>query len=277
MENINPETKLDAVTFSDEEDNNFQLDEQTYQKEMKKIESLYSNNVNNANNEDDDGTMNTYTCTKHEKTEKELKELPVPYALTPSDTFTSCGAITSTVEDRILVAPTPHSKIIDLDNIIYNKNKICIGYLDDVIGNIDKPVYVVRKYPTMEPENIKIEVGEEVFYADNYVKFVDMLNINMKGCDASNAFDEEVSEGEMDYSDDEEEIRAKAERKKNKKRKLVETNKIINPEYTKEASQQSSGNQIVEEFNAIMTNAMNVNPFANPMQVEGTNNDTIKN
>ena len=40
-----------------------------------------------------------------------------------------------------------------------------------------------------------------------------------KGCDASNLFDEEVSEGEKDYSDDEEEVNAKINRKNKKKNK----------------------------------------------------------
>jgi H/ACA ribonucleoprotein complex non-core subunit NAF1 len=41
--------------------------------------------------------------------------------------------------------------------------------------------------------------------------------LNAKGCDASNAFDEEVPEGDQDFSDDERE-REQKQKKKNKKK-----------------------------------------------------------
>ena len=47
-----------------------------------------------------------------------------------------------------------------------------------------------------------------------------------KGCDASNIFDEEIPEKDLDYSDDEAEREAKKARKNKKKNKNLEEGEI---------------------------------------------------
>ena len=217
---INKDFLLDAVTFSDDEDTNqpINLDANTYNKEMQKIETLY-NPI--PIDEDDGGTMNTYTGTKNEILEKDIKEFPKPFELSPNDKMTLCGHVNDIVEGKILIDNCiPINHVLNLDNIIFNSNNIAVGFIDDVIGNIESPIYVARIYPDLLEKGLSINKGEALFYCDSKVSFVapkELVNKH-KGCDASNAFDEEVSEDSMEFSDDEEESKARA--MKRNKRKL---------------------------------------------------------
>ena len=208
------EQMLDDVNFSDEENNKMNLDEKTYLEEFKKIKKLYENPLE----EDDTGTMNTYTGTKNEIIDSERKELPIPYEINENDLFTLCGIILNIVEGKILMKPqnnNSENKIINLDNIIFNKNKKPIGFIDDVMGQIDNPIYIIRIYPNLIDEKFKFNINEELYFCINRAQIInyDEIKNKHKGCDASNAFDEEVSSDDMDYSDDNEEIEAKKIRK----------------------------------------------------------------
>ena len=111
-----------------------------------------------------------------------------------------------------------------------------------------------------------------LFRSVSFVAPKELVNKH-KGCDASNAFDEEVSEDSMEFSDDEEESKARAmkrnKRKQNKKPKIEETNKnlIINPEYKINNEPNKEMQNQIEMFGNMINNAMsmNMNPFAQPI------------
>ncbi len=272
---------LDEVNFSDDEENNkMKLDQKTYEEEMKKIKKLYENPIE----EDDNGTMNTYTGTKNEIIDSERKELPIPFEINDNDIFNLCGIVLNIVEGKILMKGqnnNSENKIIKLDNIIFNKTKKPIGFIDDVMGQIDNPIYIIRIYPNLIDEKFQININEELYFCINRAQIVncDDIKNKHKGCDASNAFDEEVSSDDMDYSDDDEEIKAKKIRKaKNleiKKLKSEQKNtltqnisNIINPNISTSNPllfKQNMDNQM-EIYNEIMDNVTNknINPFTKP-------------
>ena len=97
--------------------------------------------------------------------------------------------------------------------------KRAFGFIDDVIGQIDSPVYVIKIYPNLY-DNFSMKKDDKLFYCVNKVNLINgkQLKNKNKGCDASNAFDEEISDGEKDYSDDKEEINAKILRKQKRKK-----------------------------------------------------------
>ena len=271
---------LDDVNFSDEENNKMNLDEKTYLEEFKKIKKLYENPLE----EDDTGTMNTYTGTKNEIIDSERKELPIPYEINENDLFTLCGIILNIVEGKILMKPqnnNSENKIINLDNIIFNKNKKPIGFIDDVMGQIDNPIYIIRIYPNLIDEKFKFNINEELYFCINRAQIInyDEIKNKHKGCDASNAFDEEVSSDDMDYSDDNEEIEAKKIRKAKqlqiKKQKIEQKNNlsqnisnIINPNINTNNPVLFMQNMSIqmEKYNEIMDNVTNknINPFTKP-------------
>ena len=145
---------MDEITFSDSDDDSkkekkdFILDEKTYTSEMSKINKLYEQNQEEGVDED---TMNKYTGTRHEIiNEKERKDYPPPFEVTIEDKFEECGSIKNIIENEILMTCINNNalKVLNLDNIIFLSDKTCIGFIDDVIGQIDNPVYAIKLYHT---------------------------------------------------------------------------------------------------------------------------------
>jgi rRNA processing protein Gar1 len=193
---------LDEVTFSDEEmEIQPNITNEVYNTEMKKITELY---------EETDATLNKYTGTKHEA--DEVREIPEAFEVQSGQTMNECGCVDDIVEsDKVIVKVNLYNGILDLDNIMFTANKIPFGYIDDVIGKVEEPYYVVRFFPTFMDKSI-ICKGHMIYYVNQKAKTIQTRQLLKKGCDASNAFDEEISEDEMEFSDDDEEV----ERKKQK-------------------------------------------------------------
>ena len=297
---------MDEIDFSDSDDDekkekkDFILDEKTYTSEMSKINKLYEQNQEEGV---DDGTMNKYTGTRHEIiNEKERKDYPSPFEVTIEDKFEECGSVKNIIENEILMTCNNNNvlKVLNLDNIIFLSDKTCIGFIDDVIGQIDNPVYAIKLYPNLIEEKIieKINIGDKLFFCSNRANVINAIELKnkSKGCDASNAFDEEVSEDEQDYSDDEEEVQAKIRRKKNKKRKIEENINTINNNTNNQINmgnninqgniinaQNSSSNSNIpkkdlnEKMDIFINNAMNmnINPFSSPFDLNGMNQVSI--
>lgn len=303
---------MDEITFSDdEEDQNnkqpFTLDQNTYNNEMSKIKKLYEQNQEDGV---DEGTMNTYTGTRHEITnEMERKDLPIPYEINNDNKFEECGYIKDIVENKILMIASNNniSQILNLDNIIFLSDRQYIGFIDDVIGQIDNPTYVIKIYPKLLEQNIfeKIHINDKLYYCSDKVNVVNAIELRNKnkGCDASNAFDEEVSEGEKDYSDDEEEVNAKIIKKNKRKNKKLKTEEIITNDkdnaITQNNTTNNNGNNSLNIINApysvnninkskeelnkqmdmFVNNAMNlnINPFNNPFSLNNDDNNQNNN
>jgi H/ACA ribonucleoprotein complex non-core subunit NAF1 len=107
---------------------------------------------------------------------------------------------------------------LDLDNILFTKDKILLGNIDDVFGRVDEPKYSVYKdkYLMGRIGDGVIKVGDLVFYEKNLSRILPQYEINqlkkLRGTDASNKFDEEILHGdEMEFSDDEREEAFKAD------------------------------------------------------------------
>ena len=306
---------MDEITFSDSEDDDkkdkqpFVLDEKNYTEEMTKINKLYEQNIEEGV---DEGTMNKYTGTRHEIiNEKERKDYPIPFDVTLEDKFEECGIVKNIIENEILMIAINNNvlKVLNLDNIIFLSDKKSIGFIDDVIGQIDNPVYAIKLYPSIIDEKIveKINPGDKLFFCSNRANVINAIELKnkSKGCDASNAFDEEVGEDEIDYSDDEEEVQAKIRRKNNKKnkKKKIEENTIninnndnnmqidsninqginmINAPYSSENLNKSK-EELNKKMDIFINNAMNmnINPFASPFGLTDinpeNNNGTLNN
>jgi len=297
---------MDEIDFSDSDDDekkekkDFILDEKTYTSEMSKINKLYEQNQEEGV---DDGTMNKYTGTRHEIiNEKERKDYPPPFEVAIEDKFEECGTVKNIIENEILMTCINNNvlKVLNLDNIIFLSDKTCIGFIDDVIGQINNPVYAIKLYPNLIEQKIieKINIGDKLFFCSNRANVINAIELKnkSKGCDASNAFDEEVSEDEQDYSDDEEEVQAKIRRKKNKKRKIEENINTINNNTNNQINmgnninqgniinaQNSSSNSNIpkkdlnEKMDIFINNAMNmnINPFSSPFDLNGMNQVSI--
>lgn len=129
---------------------------------------------------------------------------------------------------KMEIIQTQNSKQIESEE----QEQALIGFIEDVFGQVNKPLYSVYFYPEFTNkillENPGVELAEsikavlkdqEVFVLVKTKKVIKRTEINhSSGCDASNFYDEEVDDEEQEYSDDEKE-RERKKKKKNSKRK----------------------------------------------------------
>lgn len=265
----NPEDMIDQITFSeDEPEANIPIAKGIKEKnmtgdfrhsELKNICDLY----------EEDASMTKYTGTKNEMDDR--KEIPVPFEITPSDILLEVGIIDDIIDDKIMIKANTMIGTLDLDNIIFTINKIPFGYIDDVIGKIDEAVYVVKYFPNINILSLNLKQGQSTFNVKDKSKYVEQRQLLKKGCDASNAFDEEVSENEMEFSDDEEEMARRAEIRKRKKSTNSNKGDVYKKRKTEEdnsadnCSLNYSMNKLKEKyaFNERGGNNYNVNPMQN--------------
>lgn len=213
--------EIDQISLSSEEEdmkdsNEHKLNQETYNKESIKINELY-------NNEENDESMNKYFGTKNELSE--VKIIPTPFPIEDNYNFVCAGNVPNkSFERKFIIIADSSVGTLDLDNIVFNENKIPIGYIDDVLGKIDAPLYIIKFFPDYYG-NFDL-VGQKLFFVKEKAKFVNKIElIKLKGSDASNAFDEEVDDNELDFSDDDEE---RSKREKSKKHHNNNNNKKVN-------------------------------------------------
>jgi len=162
--------------------------------------------------------------TKNEITHKDLD--PVE-DLTDTVAEYECqeiGEISSIVDDLVVIESDPGLPAVDLESILFlDKGAKALGRVFDVIGPVTRPFYVVRFNNNQHLQDKGVEKGLKVYYAPRteHTTFVFLEQLmKMKISDASWMNDEEPPPQFLEYSDDEEEQKAK---KDYKIKKLVES------------------------------------------------------
>ncbi len=186
FKNINE--KLNLVYMSDSEN------EMDYEIEHDQINKMY-------NEEGDD--YNNYLPTKNEKMEYDE---PAVNPINSNSKLTLLGTVESHFDGLILIKRSCNKvKVVNLDTTCYNKVFNPIGFIIDIIGQIDDPIYLIKSFSTTSDNFNNMQPEDLVFFDENKTQFVDTEELKMKTkhTDASNAFDEEISQEE--YSDDEKE------------------------------------------------------------------------
>jgi len=167
-----------------------------------------------AENEDGD---NNVPGTSKMLADLGLLDLPPLEDLVISVPETECipiGTVSNIIDLLVLVTAKRGTPAVDTNSVLFLDNgKKTLGQVFDVFGQVNEPIYMVR---FNSPEHISengIEIGMEVFFAPRTPHtafvFIDAL-LKMKGSDASWEHDQEPPEGCVEYSDDEEERKAKA-------------------------------------------------------------------
>ncbi|KAI0078859.1 NAF1-domain-containing protein, partial [Panus rudis PR-1116 ss-1] len=151
------------------------------------------------------------------RTKNEIPEadvvIPEVDEVGPLEVLEKVGDIMSIVGQVVIVKGTAShvmnrasEKALDSDTLLVFEDRKVLGYVYETFGPTHQPLYQVKfnqQYP-LDPE--KVKVGREVFHVPARSKFVFVSQIkHLKGSDASNAYDEEPGEDELEFSDDEEE------------------------------------------------------------------------
>lgn len=197
----NIEKELDAIDFSDEEE------DIKYITEAKLIKLTCELN-RMTTGPDDEPILESYQGTKHEILKSDFKIHPIE--LTAENTLIAAGSLIAIESDSLaLVEAIPECGTLDLDNVLFSQGK-AVGFIEDVFGQVDAPIYSLATYFDLREF---ISEGAVLSVALEHAKFVELQELKKnKGTDASNAYDEETQNNE--FSDDEEEQQRKKKKVK---------------------------------------------------------------
>ena len=154
------------------------------------------------------------------RTKNEIAPEPtvIPESVPIEGDIEKLGQISAMVEETIVIQAAVGPPALDEGTVICLEDKSPLGAIAEIFGPIQEPLYLIRFTSADEVAKIgeKAPQGSTVYYAVQSSKAVNHAACHVKGSDASNIFDEEPAEDEMEYSDDEEEAEA---RKKIKEKK----------------------------------------------------------
>lgn len=193
--------------------------------------------------DEEDGHSVSYQKTKNEIVDaNEIEKLAPKFdqeRLDSLDSMEPFGSVIQYVSEGngiILIMPSDSEKLYDLDNIIClpesvdkELDKLVVGFLSDVVGPVSMPLYTIQLYQSVKErlnlaEPAEFWKGRKVNVVTKTLKTINAKLpeiMSKKGCDASNAFDEECATletgGEAYFSDDEKEREANRKKKQKKK------------------------------------------------------------
>ena len=134
------------------------------------------------------------------------------------------GSVASVVDGTPIFtvegAKAADEMIYDDGTIVGLNNKMVVGSIQDLTGTLLRPRYIIHSSSEEAIKQFGIDVGTEIFYFKKGVQMEFVKNLKGRDVgDASNKFDEEMSESEPDFSDEEKsEAYTERELKKNEKK-----------------------------------------------------------
>ncbi|TYZ58848.1 hypothetical protein PybrP1_000484 [[Pythium] brassicae (nom. inval.)] len=150
------------------------------------------------------------------KTANEVAAVPVrepSVELTPDCPIARCGTVLSASVPGLMltIKSDANAKPLDEESVLCLEDRTVIGCVDEVFGPVMMPMYLVR-FENADKMPARVAVGTIVYYATEHTTYIVPADIQDKGTDASNIFDEETDE--TLYSDDEAESAAKRQNRK---------------------------------------------------------------
>ncbi|KAH6917052.1 Gar1/Naf1 RNA binding region-domain-containing protein [Coprinopsis sp. MPI-PUGE-AT-0042] len=161
--------------------------------------------------------------TKHEVVEADIT-IPEIDEVAPEEQLEKVGEVMSIIDQIAIVRGLPSEQLnraaqtaLDSETLLVFDDRKVMGYIYETFGPTSQPLYQIKfnsKYP-LQPE--RVQVGKAVFCVPARSKFVFVDRIKaFKGSDASNVYDEEPADDELEFSDDEAEaaFRSRLKRKR---------------------------------------------------------------
>lgn len=151
------------------------------------------------------------------KTKNELPDIIAParpdIVVTSTMPLSLLGPIEAIVDTLVLIKASASGahQVLNEGSLLVLEDRSIFGVVADTLGRVEAPLYTVR---FEAPGDVPAAVGTNVYYVPQHSDYVFTQALKgLKGSDASNIFDEEVADGEREFSDDEAEAEHKRQRK----------------------------------------------------------------
>lgn len=207
--------------------------------------------------EDDayDAQPSTAPRTKHEIEDPEVPPPPITKLEQPDlSQIRALGRVHSIVDDVVVVEQQPQScdsaqntaigttampatmEVLDSESLLCFDDGQVLGLVYETFGSVLHPMYTVR-FPSSEAiDRDTVHVDRKVYFLPGSSTVVLTKALRNKGSDASNMWDEEVAEDEVEFSDDEEEAAAKRRRRNKQGPKSSDPGAAVDPNDLEAAS-----------------------------------------
>ncbi|CCE90637.1 RNA-binding snoRNP assembly protein TDEL_0B05080 [Torulaspora delbrueckii] len=181
--------------------------------------------------EDEEPSPEGAIRSKHEIEEEPIPDLPEDYEIDANANITEIGFIKSAFENNIIIhcSGSGERRVLKEGSILCLEDHTIIGTLCEVFGKLDNPFYRVTLPASKQAQfdRLKERIGEKAHIVVPEAHWVDTFELRkIKGTDASNGYDEELSEDEQEFSDDEKEALFKKLKKEQRKKKNVNVKEL---------------------------------------------------
>lgn len=165
--------------------------------------------------------------TKNEQAEVVILQ-PTIDVVTPEMKIVALGKVEHIVDNTLIIPgyTSGQQRVLDQGSALCLADRSVIGAVADVVGNVKTPVYFVMFKDLQAIADAKVEAGTEIFYVESHATYAFTQNLYTKGTDASNIYDEEVDDNELEFSDDEKEMEHKRKLKYAKLEKYADSSVV---------------------------------------------------
>ncbi|OBZ86130.1 H/ACA ribonucleoprotein complex non-core subunit NAF1 [Choanephora cucurbitarum] len=225
IETVKKEDAIDAAIEKKEESEGYESsdleissdEEESSEESQDQKQTRRRNNEEEEEEEEGDQVIKT----AHEIVDFVIEKPDVE--ITPTTPIVLAGTIYQVIDNVIVIHARTGSELSTLDqgSLLVYENRQVLGEVFETFGPVVRPYYSVRFNTAQEIDREWAVVGAPVFYVPSYQKthLVEVETLKrMKGSDASNMYDEEVGEEEMEFSDDEKEMEHKRQKKAHKRK-----------------------------------------------------------
>ena len=193
----------------DESDNDYKMLEPAAQARLLMQED--------GGSEDESGTRGSCKGPLRTLNEKLDEKVEIPDVIVTADVgIEDLGTVEILVDNIVLVRAKTSGEyqVLEAGSVLCLADRTVIGVVAETLGRVQQPLYSVR-FPSSSAITEKGIIKEtKIFYVPQHSTYVFTQALKaVKGSDASNLYDEEVGEDELEFSDDE----AEAEYKRNQK------------------------------------------------------------
>ncbi|ORX56779.1 NAF1-domain-containing protein [Hesseltinella vesiculosa] len=144
--------------------------------------------------------------------------------ITPDMPIEHIGHVESILDNTVVIKSLAGKHVLDMGCLLVYDDRSIVGEVFETFGPVSHPYYSVRYNSKEEMDLTPANPGASVFFVPSYdrTQIVEVEKIKqIKGTDASNEYDEEINESDMEFSDDEEEMAHRKSRKQKKQRKTA--------------------------------------------------------
>ncbi|KAH6593405.1 hypothetical protein BASA50_007356 [Batrachochytrium salamandrivorans] len=215
-------SEASKMTFSDSDDSSSDSSDDANEPSVNTLTGNKKHATNfhdTCSDEEDNVKTNGVMATKNEAVILPQVE-PVDVEIPADLPLKRIGTITAIVDALVVIKATLGGEIqvLDIDSILLFEDRSVLGRIFDTFGPVSEPFYSTRFNSADEVAASSAAVGAPVFFIQDLAKVVlTQPLLKNKGSDASNLYDEEIGEDEVEYSDDDQEAESRRRRKQAKR------------------------------------------------------------